>query len=175
MKDLNNHFEETDNTVNLTPCLEEVIDEIRVISYLVDAVGDSIGSTGVPSDPSLVNMALAQLSFKLSNVAEVLETVQSDLDSKDSEQAADLIPMVLKNPGSDPVLIMAEESVETLQSLVGGHFECCSVTEDIEAVFNENGDRNKMPASCTIKGYPVCGTVVFMTGDIEAVKQLIQS
>ena len=95
MKDLNNHFEETNNTVNLTLCLEEVMDEIRVISYLISAVGDSIGSIGVPSDWELLTMSLAQLSFKLFNVAEVLETVQSDLDSKDSDKAADLARQVL--------------------------------------------------------------------------------
>lgn len=174
MKDFNNHFEESNTAGTLSECfIEELTDEIKVISYLIQCVGDSVGTTGVPADPQVLNQALAQLCFKLDNVAEVLETVQEDIEG--TESAADLTPLVLKVPGSDPVRIMAEDNLKTYQSLVGGYIERLPVTEEIEALCNENGLLQNLPKNCTINGQTIYGNIVFNTSDIDQISQLIQS
>lgn len=167
------HFEESNNGNIHSVCFwEEAIDEIKTVAYMMDAIGDSI-SVGVPSDPALVNQALYRLSVSLNEVAESLEEVSDDLINEDT---ADLIPIVMKLPGSDPVLIKAEESLKTFQNLVGGTIDTTEINDQISMVFNENGILDRLPENCKVNGHTFHGTILFIgTSSIEEIEQLINN
>lgn len=67
--------------------LDALTDEIKSVSYMISAIGDSVFSTGLPSDPEVFNVTMAKLSERLDEVAETLDAVKEDLADEDPEQS----------------------------------------------------------------------------------------
>lgn len=68
---------------------ETCSDELKSLAYLVQAVGDSLLSSGIPSDRDSVNYALYKIADHITGVAEALDEAQKDLFDLDPEEEDD--------------------------------------------------------------------------------------
>lgn len=54
--------------------LEEICDDLNVVSFLISCMGCSLASEGLPSNHETVNQTCGQLADKLDKVSEILES-----------------------------------------------------------------------------------------------------
>lgn len=76
-----------------------------------------------------------------------------------------MIKAIVKRVGEDPVVTMIDDSLESLQALVGGYIEMVSVPKGV-VICNEEGRLMGLPLNCMICDISFCGTIV-VTGDTE--------
>lgn len=58
---------------------DELSEEVKCISYMLSAIGDSVSSTGLPSDPAVFGCTLMRLSNRLDLLGEVFDEIYNDL------------------------------------------------------------------------------------------------
>lgn len=163
MKDLN-HFDKTknvDDTLDADFYLN-LSDELRTISYMLSCIGESVETSGIPSDRSIFNRSMSRLGDRLDDVADSLEYVAADLTA-----AADVLTIAVKEPGKDPVMIQSDGSLKSLQTLVKGYIEQVQLSDDMSIVCNESGRIQDLPENCTINNVTYYGSVLLVGTDPE--------
>lgn len=76
------------------------------------------------------------------------------------------VRVVVANPGSEPIVREIENSLEALQSLVGGYVEALNF-DTMTIYINEEGRMRGMPFNRFFAGIPVVGPIVVTGCDEE--------
>lgn len=77
------------------------------------------------------------------------------------------IRVFIKRPGEKPYSAQINNSLETLQEIVGGHIEAVTMCSDFAVICNEDGRLKDLPYNCTVLNFSFCGTVIFTGVDGE--------
>lgn len=77
------------------------------------------------------------------------------------------IKIIVKEPGKRSEMRIVENSLESMQKLVGGYIETVTLLEDLVLICNEEGKINDSPFNCNILGESFFGTLVFAGVDGE--------
>ena len=68
--------------------------------------------------------------------------------------------VIRKKPGCEPELIEVENTLEALQTEVGGYIETVTVASDAVIICNEEGRLRGLPYNCRFVGMPFVGTIL---------------
>jgi hypothetical protein len=72
------------------------------------------------------------------------------------------IKAYIKAPGKKPHSIRISNTIENLQSHVGGYIETVTLTEDLVIICNEEGRLIGLPHNCEVHGVDFVGTIIFV-------------
>jgi len=76
------------------------------------------------------------------------------------------ICVVVKNPGQKATVMNIEDSLESLQHLVGGYIEMLSF-KGIDFIVNEEGALTNLPFNTFINNTPILGTIIAVSHNDE--------
>lgn len=143
----------------------ELTDEVKCISYALTCIGESVETSGVPSDTSIFNQTMAKLAYRLDCIAETLEEVGMDLIEKEKlNEDRDQIRIIVKHPGEDPFSTSFDGSLNALQKIVNGYI-AAEPFEGFCVVCSESVPLNRKSLCCEIEGKQFYGTVVLIGTD----------
>lgn len=75
--------------------------------------------------------------------------------------AKDIITVLVKHPGiHKPFMVCIANTLEALQSLVGGYIETVTIATDLVLIANEEGFLRGLPDNCQLLGMRLVGTIV---------------
>lgn len=77
------------------------------------------------------------------------------------------IRVLIKEPGKAAEMRTIENTLESLQKIVGGYIETVTMFVDLVVICNEEGWINGMPFNCDLLGDPFFGTIIFAGVDGE--------
>lgn len=70
------------------------------------------------------------------------------------------ITVIIKRPGEAPESKNIENTLETLQSIVGGYIQTVTIAEDLVIICNEEGRLKNLPYNCDICGISFAGPII---------------
>lgn len=95
------------------------------------------------------------------------------------------IKVLVKEPGKKPRHIYISNTLENLQSHVGGYIETVTIAEDMVIICNEEGRLKGLPYNCRVLNIDFCGTIIFcgidgenfsdLPADYQAMKSLFKN
>lgn len=71
------------------------------------------------------------------------------------------IRVYIKAPGKEPELKEIENTLESLQQIVGGYIETVTLADNAVIICNEEGRLRDLPFNCHIFGGDFVGTIIF--------------
>ncbi len=80
---------------------------------------------------------------------------------------ADKIRVLSKRPGQPPRSVWVTNSLENLQTAVGGYIEVVRLAVDAAVICNEEGLIHNLPYNCTIAGVALFGDILMVGVDGE--------
>ncbi len=72
------------------------------------------------------------------------------------------IKVIIKRPGEDPHEKLINNSLETLQTIVGGYIETVTLATDLAIICNEEGRIMGLPYNCDVCGVSFVGPIIFV-------------
>ena len=69
---------------------------------------------------------------------------------------------IFKNPGHEAYETFVPNTLEGLQSIVGGYIETVSFAADMVVICNEGGRLIGLPHNCSIAGVDFCGPILLV-------------
>ena len=72
-----------------------------------------------------------------------------------------MIRVYIKEPGNDVYEKYVENSLEEMQSIVGGYIETVTIATDLVVICNEEGRMMGLPYNCNLLGMDFVGTIIF--------------
>lgn len=75
---------------------------------------------------------------------------------------ADKIRVISKRPGCPPRSVWVSNTLENLQTAVGGYIETVTLASDCCVICNEEGRLLGLPYNCTICGVDVVGDILLV-------------
>lgn len=69
------------------------------------------------------------------------------------------ITVVVKEPGKTPEVKEIDDTLESMQEVVGGYIELVAMPNNLDFYVNEEGLAEGLPFNTHIRGVPVVGTV----------------
>lgn len=75
---------------------------------------------------------------------------------------ADKIRVISKRPGCPPRSVWISNTLENLQTAVGGYIESVKIGTDICVICNEDGRLKGLPYNCTICGVDFVGDILLV-------------
>lgn len=82
------------------------------------------------------------------------------IPKNDAENAYKLIRVIIKEPGKTAEETQIENTLEGLQSVVGGYIETVTIASDLVVICDEEGRIKNKPYNCDICGVSFVGTIV---------------
>ena len=77
------------------------------------------------------------------------------------------IRVLIKEPGKAAEMRMIENTLESLQKIVGGYIETVTMFVDLVVICNEEGRIKEMPFNCELFGVDFVGTIILAGVDGE--------
>ena len=68
--------------------------------------------------------------------------------------------IIVKNPGQNPHYEWTDNTLEALQSIVGGYIEVVTLAPDLALICNEEGRIYGLPRNCEICGVDFVGPIM---------------
>lgn len=94
------------------------------------------------------------------------------------------IKVLIKDPGKAPREFDIENTLETLQHIVGGYIETVTLASDLVIICNEEGRLMNLPYNCDVCGIDFVGTIILagvageefadLPGDMESWKSVFR-
>ena len=78
-----------------------------------------------------------------------------------------VMKVLVKEPNEKWHVQEIENTLESLQGIVGGHIETVTMGQDVVMICNEEGRILGLPYNCTVGGVSFCGTVAIVGADEE--------
>lgn len=80
---------------------------------------------------------------------------------------SEVLKVIVKRVGEDPVVEEVENRLGALQDLVGGYLEAVTIATDMCALVDEEGLLKGRKYNCDVCNYPLFGTIVLVGVDGE--------
>jgi hypothetical protein len=85
------------------------------------------------------------------------------------------ITVIVKEPSQAPEVRTIENTLESLQGIVGGYIEVVSFTPSVLMICNEEGKLDGLPHNFSMRLDEIVGSVLFVSSDGEDFASLTES